>query len=222
MKIDRSFVDGLGTSREDRAIVAGVVDLAHAFGLTTVAEGVESIDQLAELRAIGCEQGQGYLWSQPLPAADAERWIAAHSAAPAHLRPRDLSLVARPGNARPRVLVVDDDASVRGLLRELLEGEGGFDVVGEADDGREAVALARHLDPDLVLLDLAMPGMGGLEAMPLIMAVAPGARVVVLSGLDAADVEDAAARRGAAAYFAKTGDPVRLPALLLPLVAAAG
>ena len=219
LKIDRSFVEGLGTSREDRAIVAGVVDLAHAFGLTAIAEGVETIDQLAELRAIGCEQGQGYLWSQPLSAADAERWIGAHSVSPGLLRPRRLARVPS-GSRSCRVLLVDDDRSVRALLRSVLESDGFFEVVGEADDGREAIAMARHLEPDLVLLDLAMPGMGGLEALPLIQAVCPGAKVAVLSGLDAADVADSAARQGATAFFDKTDVPDLLAGLLRYVVSA--
>ncbi len=79
LKIDRSFVAGLCQDHQDRAIVASVIDLAHAFGLTTTAEGVETAEQLAQLRALGCEQGQGYLWSRPLPADAARRWIAAHT-----------------------------------------------------------------------------------------------------------------------------------------------
>jgi EAL domain-containing protein (putative c-di-GMP-specific phosphodiesterase class I) len=76
LKIDRSFVAGLCRDHQDRAIVASVIDLAHAFGLTTTAEGVETDEQLAQLRALGCEQGQGFLWSRPLPAGAAERWLA--------------------------------------------------------------------------------------------------------------------------------------------------
>ncbi len=76
LKIDRSFVAGLCLDPQDRAIVASVIDLAHAFGLTTTAEGVETDEQLAQLRALGCEQGQGYLWSRPLPADAAGRWLA--------------------------------------------------------------------------------------------------------------------------------------------------
>jgi DNA-binding NarL/FixJ family response regulator len=94
-----------------------------------------------------------------------------------------------------------------------MESEG-LQVVGEADDGRQAIALARHLEPDLVLLDLAMPGMGGLEALPLIQAVCPGAKVAVLSGLDAADVADSAASQGATAFFDKTDVPDLLAGLL--------
>jgi diguanylate cyclase (GGDEF)-like protein/PAS domain S-box-containing protein len=81
LKIDRSFVAGLGRNRQDRAIVASIIDLAHALGLTTVAEGVEAPNQRTELRQLGCEHGQGFLWSRPLPAEEAGVWIAEHMAA---------------------------------------------------------------------------------------------------------------------------------------------
>ena len=81
LKIDRSFVAGLCLDPQDRAIVASVIDLAHAFGLTTIAEGVETAEQLALLQDLGCEQGQGFLWSRPLPADAAARWIAARQPA---------------------------------------------------------------------------------------------------------------------------------------------
>ena len=68
LKIDRSFVDGLGTDAGDSAIVAAVVRLAHRLELSVIAEGVETPEQLAHLRRLGCEHGQGYLWSRPLPA----------------------------------------------------------------------------------------------------------------------------------------------------------
>ena len=221
LKIDRSFVKGLGRDREDRAIVASVVDLAHAFGLTTVAEGVETVEQLAELRSIGCEQGQGFLWSRPAAPEDARRWIAAHGDGP-RVRPNRLMLVpAAAGRPRHRLLIVDDDRRARGLLRILFESDEGYEVVGEADDGREAIAMARHLSPDVVLLDLAMPGMGGLEALPLILAVAPMAKVAVLSALDEADVAEAAFRQGAVGYVTKDRGPERLLDMLTPLLATA-
>ncbi|MBL9023522.1 MAG: GGDEF and EAL domain-containing protein [Myxococcales bacterium] len=75
IKVDRSFVTGLGTSREDSAIVHLIVTLAQALGLETVAEGVETDPQLAELRLLGCDQVQGYLVAQPLEVADAETFI---------------------------------------------------------------------------------------------------------------------------------------------------
>ncbi|HVE45360.1 MAG TPA: EAL domain-containing protein [Acidimicrobiales bacterium] len=222
LKIDRSFVEGLGQDQEDRAIVASVVDLAHAFGLTTIAEGVETLEQLDELRTIGCEQGQGYLWSPPLSAEEAEGWIRARSQEPALLPPRRALGERRGPSAGQRILIVEDDPALRRLLCLIFEGEDGFEVVGEADDGREAIALARHFAPDIVLLDLAMPGMGGLEALPLLRAVAPSARVVVLSGLDSPELMETAKRKGAAAFYRKGGDPAELLDVLGLAATAAG
>jgi EAL domain-containing protein (putative c-di-GMP-specific phosphodiesterase class I) len=68
VKVDRSFVDGLGTESEDSAIVAAVVSLGHALGLSVVAEGVETERQLEDLRALGCDRAQGFLFSAPQPA----------------------------------------------------------------------------------------------------------------------------------------------------------
>jgi diguanylate cyclase (GGDEF)-like protein/PAS domain S-box-containing protein len=70
VKIDRAFVDGLGTDPGDMAIVTAVIGLAHALGLTVVAEGVESEDQIAELVGLGCDEAQGYYFAPPQPAAD--------------------------------------------------------------------------------------------------------------------------------------------------------
>ena len=75
IKIDQSFVAGLGTSREDRIIVSGVIDLASALGIATVAEGVETSTQLEELKGLGCEQAQGYLWSRPVAECELLAWI---------------------------------------------------------------------------------------------------------------------------------------------------
>jgi EAL domain-containing protein (putative c-di-GMP-specific phosphodiesterase class I) len=67
LKIDRSFVDGLGAESDDSVIVSGVIGLAHGLGLRVVAEGVETADQLARLHELGCDLGQGYYFSRPLP-----------------------------------------------------------------------------------------------------------------------------------------------------------
>ncbi|MGZ6996277.1 MAG: EAL domain-containing protein, partial [Acidimicrobiia bacterium] len=81
VKVDRSFVDGLGTESEDSAIVAAVVGLGHALGLSVVAEGVETELQLAELGALGCDRAQGFFFSPPQPSdvfasviANSRRW----------------------------------------------------------------------------------------------------------------------------------------------------
>ena len=69
IKIDRSFVAGLGLDNEDTTIVEAVVNLGHSFGLDVIAEGLETPLQLARLRAIGCDRGQGYLFGRPRPAS---------------------------------------------------------------------------------------------------------------------------------------------------------
>jgi EAL domain-containing protein (putative c-di-GMP-specific phosphodiesterase class I) len=78
VKIDRQFVTDLPTSRDDAVIVRSVVDLAHGLGLMVTAEGVETIEQLAALRELGCDLVQGYLLSQPLEAQDLVAWASRH------------------------------------------------------------------------------------------------------------------------------------------------
>ncbi len=77
LKIDRSFVRDLLTDEDDRAIVRAMIELAHGLGIRTIAEGVEEAGQADRLRALGCDEVQGYLYAKPLPAADLVRWLAA-------------------------------------------------------------------------------------------------------------------------------------------------
>jgi signal transduction histidine kinase len=101
------------------------------------------------------------------------------------------------------VVIADDTADIRRLLRELLTLEEDLTVVGEAADGLEAIEVARTNRPDAVLLDLAMPRMDGLEALPKILAASPGSKVVVLSGFEVAAMAGKAMARGAHAYLPK-------------------
>ena len=80
-----------------------------------------------------------------------------------------------------RVVVVDDDHDVQDLLEFMFEVDGRFQVVGRAGDGAEALSLVEQLRPDAVVLDLQLPGMGGLTALPLIRRRAPATRIVVFS-----------------------------------------
>ncbi|HVV37123.1 MAG TPA: response regulator [Acidimicrobiales bacterium] len=105
---------------------------------------------------------------------------------------------------RLRVLVVDDTPIVRAVVRRTLEADGRFDVVAEAPNGRDAIGHAARCDPDLVLLDLAMPVMDGLEALPRILEVAPRSQVIVLSAFSADQMAAQALRAGACAYLEKT------------------
>jgi DNA-binding NarL/FixJ family response regulator len=102
-----------------------------------------------------------------------------------------------------RLLLVDDNADLRFLVRTAVEARGGFEVVGEADNGRDGVERAREQQPDLVVLDLDMPSMGGLEALPLLRAAAPAAQVVVLSSFRREDYEGQVRAGGAIGYLEK-------------------
>lgn len=96
-------------------------------------------------------------------------------------------------NNKIRVLLADDSALARGLLRSYLEEDGGFELVGEAADGMEAVMMAQDLRPDLITMDLEMPRMGGLEAIREIMASCATPILVVSNVADARNAYDAVA-----------------------------
>ena len=107
---------------------------------------------------------------------------------------------------RIRVLICDDVAMLRELIRYELEEDDGVVVVGEADNGLDGVRLVEELLPDVVVLDLAMPGIDGLEALTLMRAVAEPPEVLVHSGFDAETMRDRVLALGAAAYLEKGGN----------------
>jgi DNA-binding NarL/FixJ family response regulator len=108
-----------------------------------------------------------------------------------------------------RVLIVDDHPLTRDALGALLT-QNGFTLAGEAPDGDSAIRLARELQPDLILLDLAMPGMDGLEALPHLRDAAPDCEVVMLTASVGDENLLAAIRAGAAGYLLKTEPPERI------------
>jgi DNA-binding NarL/FixJ family response regulator len=105
-----------------------------------------------------------------------------------------------------RVLIVDDHAVVRQGLRIFLDTEQDFEVVGEATDGEEAVRLARALRPDIVLMDLLMPGMNGTEATRLIRSELDDVEVVALTSVLDEESVVAAVRAGAIGYLLKSAE----------------
>ena len=112
-----------------------------------------------------------------------------------------------------RILIVDDHPLTRDALASLL-GAHGLDVVGCASDGDEAIVEAERLQPDLVLLDLSMPGMDGLTALPRLRHAAPRCEVVVLTASGTEENLLAAIRAGAAGYLLKSEPPERIAAFL--------
>ena len=104
-----------------------------------------------------------------------------------------------------RVVIVDDQEPFRMAARDVIEVTGGFEVVGEAETGEESVELVKSLQPDLVLMDLNLPGIDGLEATKRIRAGAPGHVVVLMvSTYEADEFAPRAAEAGAAAYISKS------------------
>ncbi|TDB78327.1 response regulator transcription factor [Micromonospora sp. KC723] len=116
-----------------------------------------------------------------------------------------------PGTPEPRVLIADDQALVRAGFRMILTARG-IDVVGEAADGAEAVAAARRLRPDVVLMDLRMPNMDGLEAAQRTLEQAPDCRVVMLTTFDLDRYIYTALAIGASGFLLKDVTPAHLAA----------
>ena len=172
LKVDKSFVDGLGRDPEATAIVAAVMGMAHALDLTVVAEGVETEAQAAALRNLGCDEAQGYLYARPQSARDLDPLL-------------EQGIVTRGTNpgalGSSTVVVVDDAADVRQLARVSLAAAG-F-AVHEADRGDEGLELTRRVMPDCVILDVNMPGTSGLEVCQALRAdpLTRGMTIVMLT-----------------------------------------
>ena len=112
------------------------------------------------------------------------------------------------------IVIVDDNAQVRALMREITAQEPDFQVVGEAEDGAEAIRLAQALRPDLILLDLVMPRINGLEALRRIKAARPETKVIIVTVHDEDAYRQAAEASGADAFLLKK----TLVAVLLPTI----
>ena len=105
-----------------------------------------------------------------------------------------------------RIVVAEDNRDLQAMMRMTLE-VAGFDVVGQAYDGRETLELVRELQPDILVLDLHMPEVGGLEVLPEIHGIAPHCKVVIHSAIAAMFITESALRAGAVAYIEKGVSP---------------
>ncbi|WP_375430224.1 response regulator [uncultured Friedmanniella sp.] len=106
-----------------------------------------------------------------------------------------------------RVVIVDDEAMVRAGLKLLISSEDDLEVVGEAADGQQGVDVVFRLRPQVVLMDVRMPRLSGLDAAAAILAEAPGTKVLMLTTFDEDAVVDAALRRGVAGFLLKSSPP---------------
>jgi len=102
-----------------------------------------------------------------------------------------------------RVVLADDASDVRVLLRTMLEAEGRFQVVGEAGNGAEAIDVVAETNPDIVVLDLSMPVMDGLQAIPGIREKSPDTKILILSGFVSPEVRSEVLNAGADACVEK-------------------
>ena len=117
-------------------------------------------------------------------------------------------------NALMRVVIADDHRLMLDGIRRALETDGGFEIVGETQNGTHVLPLVSSMKPDLVLLDVRMPHMDGLACLDEIHKRFPEMKVVMLSASTSQDLVDAALRRGASAYISKSVDPIDLPSTL--------
>ena len=117
-----------------------------------------------------------------------------------------------------RTLLADDVGDIRFMVRLALERSERFEVVAEAENGAEAIRLTEKHQPDLVLLDISMPVVDGLEALPRVRAACEDAAVVMLSGFEAARLGPAAIELGAKGYLEKGIPPTQLVDELLKLL----
>jgi DNA-binding NarL/FixJ family response regulator len=104
---------------------------------------------------------------------------------------------------KKRVLLVDDNSVVRSLVRQLFELTPDFEISGEAENGRDAVEKAESLKPDLIILDLSMPVMTGLDAAPLLRKLLPDTRIILFTVQDGSHVEQLARAAGIQAVVSK-------------------
>jgi DNA-binding NarL/FixJ family response regulator len=112
------------------------------------------------------------------------------------------------------VLICDDVESMRVLLGVIVELRPGLRVVGEAEDGEQAIAQAERLQPGVILLDLSMPRRTGLDALPAIKRVAPDAKVIVVSGFVSSMIAADVLARGADRYIEKGADPDTIASMI--------
>lgn len=103
-----------------------------------------------------------------------------------------------------RILIVDDNAVVRSLVRKLFESQSDFEISGEAENGRDAIDKAEKLKPDLIILDLVMPVMTGLDAAPLLKQLLPDVLIILFTQQEGSEVERLAQAAGIDAVVSKS------------------
>jgi CheY-like chemotaxis protein len=190
----------------DPASLRATGGTASGFGLYAIRE---RLDLMGGRLEIASAPGQGSRFTLWVPVHDApDREPSAAVAAPATAEPPaapGLPPAAGTVQRKIRVLLVDDHSVVRQALAHLLGEEPDLDIVGEAADGPAAIAQVRRLLPDVVTMDVSMPGMNGIEATRIIHAEFPALRIIGLSLFTETERAEEMRRAGAAEYLTKSG-----------------
>ena len=109
-----------------------------------------------------------------------------------------------------RLFLIDDQAMIRAAFKSMLEERGDFQVLGEGGDARQAIEECRELRPDVVLLDISMPGLSGIDAIPMLRKACPRTRVIMVTHHESESFVGQALRAGAEGYLSKDSDPAEL------------
>ena len=172
LKIDRSFINDITTDPEDASIIEAIIQMSLSLKLKTVAEGVETKEQLAFLRARGCDQIQGFLFSKPLPAEQCTKLLQNN-----HMLAAETS---ETHNVRNTILLIDDDKNDLLLLSMQLKNDG-YNIL-TAENAADAFKLLAEFRVGIVLCDRNLPGMDGIEFLRRIKDMYPDTLRISMSG----------------------------------------
>ncbi|QDQ27387.1 EAL domain-containing protein [Chitinimonas arctica] len=201
LKIDRSFIQGVTRDPQDYSITTTIIRMAHSLGLRTIAEGVETIGQLHLLTAEGCDEIQGYYFSQPLPANEIAEM----------LRQRPQLELAESDQApyHRTLLLIDDEPQVLASMERLLRGEG--ITVLTADNAAQAYEILARQEVGVVICDQHMPGEDGISFFGGIKHIYPRTMRILITGENSAPTLSNAINRGEVYRFiAKPWDDLQV------------
>lgn len=191
VKIDRSFVDDITRDSNDASITLSVIAIAHHLRLRVLAEGVETAAQLAYLRRHGCDEVQGFLIAQPLPAPELERLVR-------EFRPPHAAVAGADDDA-PTLLLVDDEPNILRALTRTLRRDG-YRIL-TAGSARQAFDVLAQNEVQVVLSDQRMPAMSGTDFLSEVKSLYPDTVRLVLSGYTDLAAVTEAINRGAIYRF---------------------
>jgi diguanylate cyclase (GGDEF)-like protein/PAS domain S-box-containing protein len=190
VKIDQSFVTSIINNVEDAAIASAIIAMAHRMDLKVVAEGIETQGQFNYLRANGCDEMQGFLFSPPVPAETFETYLRSG---------KRLELPDRAPADLQTLLLVDDEQSIRSAVTRMLRRDG-YRILS-AGTGAEGLQLLALHPVQVIISDQRMPGMSGTEFLSTVKQLYPDTVRIVLSGYTDIDVVTDAVNRGAVFKF---------------------